>query len=425
MCLQEEMEYDLDSDTQPYRVRQSDNEPEVNRFASDWITLHLFATLFYLTERHQSAFAFLKNGGMKWAQKVRHLTPEALANSARLNIGSGGIQAIVANKDVPQVVREALNAMQMAFADVLGTDGHRRLCRHEGVAYMALFGPPVMFCTPTPADTKQVLLLVVEGIEVRLDDDAMDCNVLPRYRDMMQRLARDPVGQTLMFEKIMQLFFIHVLGVRPECLRNRRRATGAMPQEWCTDGVAASSCAPGALGPILAFRGEIEAQGRGSLHPHILVWLVCMSSWLLLQLIRREPTQLKDRLAKWMTACVASMKSVCQSSVRALRRQFGDLSNGSAHLPFSKTEQGLSWFDGGTELDALREEVASGAELTAEQQRFLENEDDAAWKRPHLPIRSADGEVFAEKDAGAIARRSVYGRCSRERRGGGEGERSR
>ena len=116
----------------------------MNRFAGDWITLHLFATLFWLTERHQSAFAWLKNGGMKWAAKVQHLTPETLANASRLSAGGGGIQAIVANKQVPQVVKEALNAMQMAFADVLGTDGHRRLCRHEGVAYMTLWGPPVI-----------------------------------------------------------------------------------------------------------------------------------------------------------------------------------------------------------------------------------------------------------------------------------------
>ena len=60
-------------------------------------------------------------------------------------------------------MREALSAMQMAFSDVLGTDGHRRLCRHEGVMYMALFGAPVVFCTPNFADTKQLLLMVVEG----------------------------------------------------------------------------------------------------------------------------------------------------------------------------------------------------------------------------------------------------------------------
>ena len=60
-------------------------------------------------------------------------------------------------------MREALSPMQMAFSDVLGTDGQRRLCRHEGVAYMSLFGAPVIFWTPNLADTKQLLLMVVEG----------------------------------------------------------------------------------------------------------------------------------------------------------------------------------------------------------------------------------------------------------------------
>ena len=169
----------------------------------------------------------------------------------------------------------------MATADVIGTDGHRRLCRHEGIAYMTLFRPPFIFCTPKLANTQKMLLLVVEGLEVRLDDEELDPDVLPKYRVMMQRLARDPVGQTVVFELIMRLFFIHMLGVRPDCLRNRRRTQAAPPREWCTDGVAASSSAPGIYGPVLAFRGEVEAQGRGSLHPHILVCLVATSSWML------------------------------------------------------------------------------------------------------------------------------------------------
>ena len=182
MCLREEMEYTVPGQ-EPFRVRAEETEPEVNRFASDWITLHLFQTLFYLTERHQSAFAFLKNGGMKWAAKVRDLTPETLASAARLHVGGNGLQGIMQDKNVPQIVREALSAMQLAFADVLGTDGHRRLCRHEGVAYMSLFGAPVVFCTPNLADTKQLLLMVVEGVEIRLDASEMDADTLPKYRD--------------------------------------------------------------------------------------------------------------------------------------------------------------------------------------------------------------------------------------------------
>ena len=67
MCFREEMEYDVEGDKEPYRVHHTEGEPEVNRCAGDWITLHLFSTLFWLVERHQSAFSFLKNGGLKWA----------------------------------------------------------------------------------------------------------------------------------------------------------------------------------------------------------------------------------------------------------------------------------------------------------------------------------------------------------------------
>lgn len=148
LCRREEMEYGV-CPGESYTVGTNRTDWEINRFADDWISLHLFATIDFLTERHQSAFAFLKSGGLKWAEQVRQLTPETLANAARLDHGSGGLQGIAANRQVPLAVKQALNAMQMAFADVVGTDGHRRLCRHEGVAYMALFGAPLIFALRT------------------------------------------------------------------------------------------------------------------------------------------------------------------------------------------------------------------------------------------------------------------------------------
>ena len=45
-------------------------------------------------------------------------------------------------------------SMPSASATVIGTDGHRRLCRDEGVAYMETFGPPLIFLTPNVADTQ-------------------------------------------------------------------------------------------------------------------------------------------------------------------------------------------------------------------------------------------------------------------------------
>ena len=112
---------------------------------------------------------------------------------------------------------------------------------------MMLFGPLVILCTPNIADTKQQLLLVVQGVDVRLDGSDADTAIWEKYRDVMKRVAADPVGQTIVFEKMMTLFFLHVIGVRPDTLDNKRRAAPKLPRALCTDGVASSSTAPGIL----------------------------------------------------------------------------------------------------------------------------------------------------------------------------------
>jgi hypothetical protein len=128
---------------------------------------------------------------------------------------------------------------------------------------------------------------------------------------MLLRLAKDPVGQTQVFHLMMRLFFQHVLGVRPDCIESRRGTRRKNPREWCTDGMAAAACAPGIFGPVAAFRGEIEAQGRGSLHPHILVWLVLLSVTQVVEMLHRNPKSLQENIFAWMTASVAAAESMC------------------------------------------------------------------------------------------------------------------
>ena len=259
---------------------------------------------------------------------------------------------------------------------------------------MTLFGPPVVFCTPNVADTKQPLLLVVQGVDVRLDGSDVDADVWDKYRDVMKRVAADPVGQTLVFEKIMTLFFQHVLGARPETLDNKRRATPKAPRAWCTDGVASSSTAPGIFGPVLAFRGEIEAQGRGSLHPHVLVWLVTMAQTMLVNFLRRDPSSMRPRLAVWMKQVVRSVQSTCQASVRRAPQRFGRDDEVLAHLPFSKTEQALSRYDGGSEVDAMMQDLGADAP----DPTTITDEVKSQWSRPHLTLRDKQG---VELDAAA------------------------
>ena len=384
MLLREEMEYDLPTDKAKFTVRPNDDGPEINRFAGDWITHHIFSSLRVLASQQESSHAFLKNGGIGWASKVRKLTPELLAQSARVGSMGDDIRAIAQNKNTPQLVREALNMMQMATSHVLGTDGHRRLCRHEGNAYTTLFGPPLEFCTPNLADGKQLLLLVVQNEKFYLDASLDSEGVLPKYRDMLLRLAKDPVGQTLVFHLMMLLFFQHVLGVRPECIESRRGAKRKDPREWCTDGLAASMF-PGIFGPIAAFRGEIEAQGRGSLHPHILVWLVLFTTDQMVQMLHRDQDQFQKNLYAWMKASVAVVELICQCSVRALPRRFGHLEDQVPPLGFSKAERKLSLYDGGSEISLL--ESVPEQERSDAQKKVLEVEEKDNWRRPCIRSR--------------------------------------
>ena len=93
--------------------------------------------------------------------------------------------------------------------------------------------------TPNVADTQHPLVLVVQSEEV--DPGAVSADMspcLPKYRDIMRRIAQDPAGQTVQFELLMRLFLQHVLNVRPQTLDCRRGGSRSVAREWCTDGTA-------------------------------------------------------------------------------------------------------------------------------------------------------------------------------------------
>lgn len=396
LLLREELAYVVDGEPNDEAEEAQEGRPVVgsqsvqNRFSGDWTALHMMATVSRLTDQRAASYNFLKNGGMAFAKKLGELKAEDLARAARVAPDTGGTDQFFKQAAVPQSVKDALHAMNAASATVLGTDGHRRLCRHEGVAYMEAFGPPLIFLTPNVADTQHPLLLVVQGEAVDLGAVSADMeSVLPKYRDMLRRLAQDPVGQTVQFELLMRLFFQHVLNVRPDTLDCRRNAPRRGAKEWCSDGAAAASTGAGMLGPILAFRGEIEAQGRGSLHPHILVWLVCRHMQVvsdLARMLREEKHVLQRCLRTFMCMTVASFESIAHASVQAAPRIFGDLDAGRA-VSISSVARNLCKYDGGCDLDLLKELP----DLSEDQRQFLANSSEEDWRRPEMRLEESTG----------------------------------
>ena len=134
------------------------------------------------------------------ARGCASLTPsmvEDVVLKAKQTKGKTTLQSVSADSDTPQQVKAALRSLHQATASLIGSDGHRRELRGEGEAYTLRYGPPLMFITPNLADTKQYFILCVQGEPLRylMEDKA--------YKEMTQRVARDPVGQTLVFELSM------------------------------------------------------------------------------------------------------------------------------------------------------------------------------------------------------------------------------
>ena len=258
-------------------------------------------------------------GAFNMARACVSLSPKMLADVQLKCHQTGGkttVQSVLQDNDTPHELRTALRSIHQATASLVGSDGHRRELRGEGEAYTLRYGPPLHFITPNLADTKQHLMLIVQGEEYHFEPD-----IDIAYREMTQRVAGDPVGQALVFELMISLFFKHVLGLRPETVGWERGEVRKASQQWVSDGLAADfQGVPKLFGPIAAAFGAVEAQGRGSLHPHILVWLVQASMHEQLLLLQRDQQTFKDNLNLWMRQVVHTVAATQQSAVTELTR---------------------------------------------------------------------------------------------------------
>ncbi|CAE7526468.1 unnamed protein product, partial [Symbiodinium sp. CCMP2456] len=182
-------------------------ERDTNLSTSEWAACLLL----------REELAYVVDGEPNNEAEVGELKAEDLARAARVAPDTGGTDQFFKQVAVPQSVKDALHVINMDSA----TDGHRRLCRHEGVAYMEAF------LTPNVADTQHPLLLVVQKEAVDLGAVSADMEtVLPKYRAMLRRLAQDPVGQTVQFE----LLICYVQAQQHLLPRGRMLITGSCEQ---------------------------------------------------------------------------------------------------------------------------------------------------------------------------------------------------
>ena len=121
-----------------------------------------------------------------------------------------------------------------------GTAFARRRSRYEIDAFMLRYGVPHIFFTLNPGDQHSPLLAMLNGFSVE------EAN-LKNWWDRAVLASKDPVGSARFFQTIVRAFL------------------KAFVKAGDLDG--------GVFGAVSTYYGTIEAQGRGALHLHILIWL--------------------------------------------------------------------------------------------------------------------------------------------------------
>ncbi|KAJ8507569.1 hypothetical protein ONZ45_g10073 [Pleurotus djamor] len=137
---------------------------------------------------------------------------------------------------------------------VMGTDESRREIRSQIWGTVAMCGPPTFWLTINPSDIHDPVAQVLAG--ERIDLDAFCATAGPDASTRAMNIANDPFAAAEFFHYSVIVILRDVMGIDAHRNSNRHEIKR---QE-------------GVLGMIKAYVGTVEAQGRGTLHLHILLW---------------------------------------------------------------------------------------------------------------------------------------------------------
>ena len=162
MCmLREEHEYSTPAEEATQQLYKA---PPVNRCRNDHKTLHMFRTVWTMNAKIQSAYTYTHRVGNKKAMAaISKLSPETIAECYATASQHKTIGSLMRDESVPRNLRKALDAMQLATEDVIDTDGHRRLLRHEGNAFSTRYSAMAVFTTPNFPQQRHVTMLLTRG----------------------------------------------------------------------------------------------------------------------------------------------------------------------------------------------------------------------------------------------------------------------
>ena len=147
-------------------------------------------------------------------------------------------------------VFDLMRDVHLINSSVMGSGAARLKMRHQIQAMIASHGAPSFFITINPADVYSPILKLLSGDDIDINDLLPD--QIPTYHNQSILIAKDPALAARFFHIYMKSFFHTVL-------------------QYDLDNPGGVK--PNMLGITRGYYGTVEAQGRGSLHCHLLLWL--------------------------------------------------------------------------------------------------------------------------------------------------------
>ncbi|KAF8425808.1 hypothetical protein L210DRAFT_3615050 [Boletus edulis BED1] len=158
---------------------------------------------------------------------------------------------------------------------------------------------PSLWITLNPCDLHDPVLQVFAGEDI--DVDAFERTMGPDKNKRALNVARDPYASTKYFFFIINAILSTLFGI--EVTRDQIHSTG------------------GVLGKLSGYFGVVEAQGRGSLHVHVLLWLKdAPNSETMHSLLQTEA--FRDRIRSFMKMNVcAHVDGLTEATIKTMSRE--------------------------------------------------------------------------------------------------------
>lgn len=142
-----------------------------------------------------------------------------------------------------------MKEVNLVTSKVPGSSAARVLMRNEIRALTMAHGMPSFYITVNPADTHNPVMKFLSGEDIAIDN--MLEGDIPNVWEQSQLVLSNPALGARFFNLYLKAFLRVILG----CREDGQNAEG------------------GVLGVVKAHYGCVEAQGRGSLHCQMLVWI--------------------------------------------------------------------------------------------------------------------------------------------------------